>query len=221
MYIPREFREENRTVLHAFMRQYNFAAMVTNGEKGLVATHLPFYLDETRGEQGTLVAHMARANPQWQTFKAEQEALVIFQGPHTYITPSWYEPSASNVPTWNMALVHAYGVPRIIEDHDEVYALLKRLVNENEAGFESPWPIESSEDYVHRRISAIVGFEMAIARLEGKYKLSQNRSEADQQRVIEALSNSVSAPDQEVAALMEARHTPEPHSADSGSTQTA
>jgi transcriptional regulator len=145
---------------------------------------------------------MARANNQWKTFN-EQEALIIFQGPHAYISPSWYDPAPSNVPTWNMTVVHAYGVPHIIEDHEQVYAMLKRLVDENEGGFELPWAIQNSEDYVHRRLTSIVAFEIPITRIEGKFKLSQNRSEEDQQHVVDALTKSENELDRQVASLME------------------
>jgi transcriptional regulator len=205
MYIPKSFSEPDQNVLHEFMEQHSFAALVTSNNGQLVATHLPFYLDRSRGEHGTLVAHMARANPQWKDIGTEQEALVIFQGPHAYITPSWYEPVPTNVPTWNMTIVHAYGVPRLIEDHDEMYAMLTRLVNDNEGGFESPWNIQNSEAYVHKTIAAIVGLEVPITRLEGKFKLSQNRSETDQQHVIEALSKSENETDRQVADLMDKR----------------
>ena len=205
MYIPPSFKEADQSVLHAFMEQNSFAALVTSDGNQLVATHLPFYLDKSRGEHGTLVAHMARANQQWKTFDGKQEALIIFQGPHAYITPSWYEQTPNNVPTWNMTVVHAYGVPRIIEDHDELYAMLSRLVHDNEAGFEKQWDIHNSEEYVHKQIAAIVGFSITITRLEGKYKLSQNRSEADQLHVIEALSQSPNEMDRQVAALMDKR----------------
>src|SRR5579859_6204248 len=205
MYIPPYFREDDQRVLHDFMRHYNFAALVTLDGKQFRATHLPFLLDSDRGPHGTLIAHMARANQQWKTFDGEQEALIIFQGPHAYVTPSWYDSAPSNVPTWNMTVVHAYGVPRIIEDHDQVYALLNRLVNDNETPFETPWQMQSSEAYVHRQIAAIVAFEIPIARLEGKYKLSQNRNEADRQRVAEELSQSDNTVDREVGALMKAR----------------
>ncbi|MHB8625023.1 MAG: FMN-binding negative transcriptional regulator [Aggregatilineales bacterium] len=205
MYIPKHFREDDPSVLHDLIEQYNFAALVTHHDDQLHATHLPFYLDKSRGEHGTLVAHMARANSQWRDFADNQEALVIFQGPHAYITPSWYENVPTNVPTWNMAVVHAYGIPKIIEDHDAMYAMLRRLVSAHESPREQPWPIESSEEYVHGRIAAIVGFELPIARLEGKFKLSQNRTEADQLRVIDGLGASGSPQDAEVASLMEQR----------------
>ena len=205
MYIPKHFSEPDQDVLHDFMEQHSFAALVTTNDGQLSATHLPFYLDRSRGDHGTLVAHMARANQHWKSINTELEALIIFQGPHAYITPSWYEPVPSNVPTWNMTIVHAYGTPRLIEDHDEMYAMLTRLVNENEHGFESPWDIQNSDEYVHRTIAAIVGVEIAITRLEGKFKLSQNRPEADQQHVIEALSQSANETDRQVADLMAKR----------------
>ncbi len=202
MYIPKHFSQEDLSILHEMMARYSFAALVTNADGQLHATHLPFYLDRTRGPNGTLLAHMARANEQWKDFAAGHEALVIFQGPHAYITPSWYENKPTNVPTWNMAVIHAYGVPRIVDDPAELYGMLKRLVDFNESHFAEPWPIESSEEYVHRAMAAIVGFELPIARLEGKFKLSQNRSEDEQRQVAHNLSQSESATDRATAALM-------------------
>ena|SRR5579864_2988776 len=207
MYIPKHFREDDPDTLFDLIERYNFGALVTHHSGELHATHLPFYVDRTRGEHGTLVAHMARPNPQWHDFASHQEALVIFQGPHAYISPSWYESAPTNVPTWNMAVVHAYGIPQIIEDHDAMYAMLRHLVNNHEAQRERPWPIESSEEYVHGRIAAIVGFEIPIGRLEAKFKLSQNRNETDQSHVIEGLSNTGSSQDAEVSALMDRRRS--------------
>ncbi|HLY24833.1 MAG TPA: FMN-binding negative transcriptional regulator [Aggregatilineales bacterium] len=208
MYIPRQFREDDPAVLQEFMRQNNFAVLVTQQGGDLHASHLPFLIDPSRGEHGTLLAHTARANDQWRDFadpSAAHEALVIFHGPHAYITPSWYESAPTNVPTWNLTAVHAYGLPRIIEDHAEMYAMLKRLVSVHEVNRERPWPMESSDNYIHQAIAAIVGFEIPIAHLEGKFKLSQNRSEIDQAQVIEGLSASGSLQDAEVAALMRER----------------
>jgi len=208
MYIPRQFREDDPAVLQEFMRQNNFAVLVTHQGDDLHASHLPFMVDPSRGEHGALLAHMARANDQWPDFAnyvVTSETLVIFQGPHAYITPSWYESTPTNVPTWNLTAVHAYGVPRIIEDHDEMYAMLKRLVGTHEDSRDQPWQIESSDEYVHKMIAAIVGFEIPIARLEGKFKLSQNRTQIDQAHVIEGLSASGSSQDAEVAALMRER----------------
>ncbi len=202
MYIPQTFSQDDRDLLFDFMQQYNFAALVTQHAGQLTATHRPFYLDRSRGEHGVLTAHMARANLQWQSFDSNQEVLMIFQGPHAYVTPSWYEPVPTNVPTWNMTIVHAYGYPRIIDDPAALYAMLNRLVEHHESHFEQPWEMQASEEYVRRRIGAIVGFEISITRLEGKFKLSQNRSETDQHRVIEALSPSADPNDPQVADMM-------------------
>jgi transcriptional regulator len=202
VYIPKHFHQEDLTVLHDLIEQYSFAPLVTNSNGQLHATHLPFYLDRTRGPYGTLLAHMARANAQWQDFATPQEALVIFQGPHAYVTPSWYESKPTNVPTWNMAVIHAYGVPRIVDDPAEVYAMLTRLVDINESRFSQPWSIASSDEYVQRALAAIVGFELPITRLEGKFKLSQNRSEDDRRRVVEGLSGSDDVTDRDTAAMM-------------------
>ena len=180
MYTPKHFAIDDPAEISAFMQHYNFAALVTVQDGQLTATHLPFMLDSERGAHGTLIAHMARANPQWQAFNSGQEVLVIFAGPHAYVSPSWYEEVPTNVPTWNYTAVHAYGVPTIIDDDEAVYAILAQLVQEHEARFQHPWSMQSSDDYVRRRISAIVAFEIPVMRLEGKYKLSQNRSAADQ-----------------------------------------
>ena len=199
MYIPKAFREDDITTLHKFMQAYSFATLITQHEGVPFATHLPFIVDSERGPSGMLLAHMARANPQWHDFNAEQEVLVIFQGPHAYVSPSWYEVELS-VPTWNYAVVHAYGIPRIFEDSEELYQLLKILIETHEAQFENPWPFQLPDDYLQKMMHGIVGFEIEITRLEGKFKLSQNRTESEQEKVIAALQES---PDtQPVAELM-------------------
>jgi transcriptional regulator len=203
MYIPKAFLEEDQPLLHELMRQYNFATLVTQHEGAPFATHLPFMLDAERGPHGTLLAHMARANPQWHMFASGQPALVIFQGPHAYITPSWYEPIAPSVPTWNYAVVHAYGVPRVVEEREALRGMLERLVDTHEAGFEQPWRLNAPGDYMDRMMRAIVGFEIEITRLEGKLKLSQNRPAADQRRVAAELAQSEHALDVGVAELMQ------------------
>jgi transcriptional regulator len=189
MYIPKAFREDDIPTLHTFMQAYSFATLVTQQNGVPFATHLPFILDTVRGPHGTLLAHMARANPQWQDFKSAQEVLVIFQGPHAYISPSWYEVELS-VPTWNYAAVHAYGLPRLIEDREELYTLLKTLIHTHEAHFEKPWPFQLSDDYLQKMMRGISGFEIEITRLEGKFKLSQNRTAAERANVISALQES-------------------------------
>jgi len=189
MYIPKAFREDHINTLHKLMREYSFATLITQHEGVPFATHLPFMLDAQRGPNGTLLAHMARANPQWHDFASGQEELVIFQGPHAYISPSWYEVELS-VPTWNYAVVHAYGIPRLIEDGEELYQLLKTLIETHEAQFEKPWPFQLPDDYLQKMMRGIVGFEIEITRLEGKFKLSQNRTEAEREKVIAALQKS-------------------------------
>ncbi len=189
MYIPQAFRQDDIRTLHTFMRTYSFATLVTQHEGVPFATHLPFLLDTGRGPNGTLFAHMAHANPQWHDFDSAPEVLVIFQGPHAYITPSWYEVELS-VPTWNYAVVHAYGFPRLIDDETELNNLLKTLIETHEAQFENPWPFQLPGDYVQKMMRGIVGFEIEITRLEGKFKLSQNRTEAERENVIAALQAS-------------------------------
>ncbi len=201
MYIPKAFREEDMKKLHKLMQEYSFAALVTQQDGVPVATHLPFLLDSGRGPYGTLMAHMARANAQWKTFNGEQEALVIFQGPHAYISPSWYEVELS-VPTWDYAAVHAYGIPEIIEDNAILYDLLKALIQTHEAQFEKRWDFQLPDDYLQKMMRGIVGFEIQITRLEGKFKMSQNRTASEQQRVIAALRDSEDAVNISVAELM-------------------
>jgi transcriptional regulator len=189
MYIPKAFREDDILTLHTFMRTYSFATLVTQHEGVPFATHLPFLLDTGRGPHGTLLAHMARANSQWHDFNNAQEVLVVFQGPHAYISPSWYEVELS-VPTWNYAAVHAYGFPRLIEEREELYTLLKTLIQTHEAHFEKPWPFQLPGDYMQKMMSGIAGFEIEITRLEGKFKLSQNRSATERENVIASLQES-------------------------------
>jgi transcriptional regulator len=188
------------------MREHSFALLVTAAGGSPVATHLPFLFDPERGSNGTLLCHMARANPQWKDFaklEAERgEALVIFQGPHGYISPNWYGPGPA-VPTWNYLAVHAYGLPRIIDDAASTRAHQKRLVEAHEAGFTTPWSMTGQDEkYIRRMLRGIVAFEIPITRLEAKAKISQNRDEADRQGVIAGLEASDHPSDLELAAVM-------------------
>src|SRR5207302_2568468 len=155
MYIPKAFREDDLKTLLKLIREYSFATLITQHEGVPFATHLPFILDAQRGPNGTLLAHMARANPQWQHFASGQEELVIFQGPHAYISPSWYEVELS-VPTWNYATVHAYGRPRIVRDQVELYSHLRDLVATHEAQFAEPWSFQLPTDYIERLMKGVV-----------------------------------------------------------------
>lgn len=201
MFNPSPFRMEKRDELLALMRANSFAALITTDANGAsFATHLPFMLEAHAEEAGTLRAHMARANPQWRHFRAGQEVLIVFQGPHAYISPSWYETQPA-VPTWNYAAVHAYGTPRLLEA-TELKTLLYATVALYEDGGEADWKFEMGPEFVEQMMRGIVGFEIPISRIEGKLKMSQNRSETDRRQVIAALLAGGRASDADVAALM-------------------
>lgn len=204
MYIPEAFAEDNLDTLHGLMQQYSFATLVTLRDGLPVASHLPLTLHPHQGPYGTLVGHMARANLQWRDFATDTEVLAMFQGPHAYVSPAWYTVHPS-VPTWNYAVVHAYGVPRVMDDPDELHDVLRTLVRAYEGPRPNPWPFEVPEEYLQRMMRGIVGFSIPISRLEGKYKLSQNRPAVDQQRVADALEQQHDALSQGVAALMRQR----------------
>ncbi|HVC28569.1 MAG TPA: FMN-binding negative transcriptional regulator [Gammaproteobacteria bacterium] len=201
MYTPDSFKVDDLERLHTMMRRHPFALLLTNDGERLEATHLPFMVDAERGQHGTLLAHMARANPHWQLFDGRREALVVFTGPHAYISPSWYADKVT-VPTWNYVAIHAHGRPLIVADKVRVRAMLERLVSEHEAYVKPPWSTAQAGDYVQQQLDHIVAFEMQITRLEGKFKLNQNRSRADQQGVVLALSGSDDPVRRDLAELM-------------------
>lgn len=201
MYVPPGFRQDNRDALHKLMRDYSFATMVTQHQGTPFATHLPLVLAPDEGPYGTLYGHVARANPQWQDFDTNAEVLVIFQGPHTYISPSWYEVELS-VPTWNYAVVHAYGSPRLITEYGALCRMLDTLVRTYESQFPKPWLFQLPDDYIGKMVQGIVGFALPISRIEGKFKMSQNRSTTDQQHVAATLAASGDPMNMAVAALM-------------------
>jgi transcriptional regulator len=201
MYVPSHFRMAGDQAPYNFMAAHAFATLVSVHEGEPFATHLPFIV-----EAGRLRAHMARGNPQWKSF-GTAEVMVVFTGPHAYISPSWYEATES-VPTWNYTAVHAYGVPQILDDPAQVRAMLQTLVAQNERGFSSPWTMESATDsYLSGMMKGIVAFDIPIARLDAKEKLSQNRPEADRIRVAAQLARSDDPTDRELGALMTLRET--------------
>ncbi len=205
MYVPRHFSEDHVPTLHGFMAQYGFATLVTCKDGIPFASHLPLLIDGGVGEYGVLIGHMSRANPQWRGFGEDVEALAIFLGPHAYVSPNWY-PSQQKVPTWNYAAVHAYGTPRILEDHRTVLEVLERLVAENESAMAEPWRIDSqSTEFRDAQMRGIVAFEIPIRRLEGKYKLNQNKPEADRLGAAAGLRATGEPLAQDVARMMEAR----------------
>jgi transcriptional regulator len=207
VYIPEPFALTDREEIRALLRDYAFAVLVTalDGAPPL-ATHLPLIHTPEAGPNGTLTAHMARANPQWRDLAHLQEtggeALVIFQGPHAYVSPRWYGPGPA-VPTWNYTAVHAYGTPRLIEDAAAARAHVEALSAAHESGAAEPWRLDSQEEsYTRAKIRGIVAFEIPIARLEAKAKLNQNRTPAARQGVIAALAEGENLPGREVAKLM-------------------
>ena len=202
MYIPAHFREEDRDTLFQFIRQNSFGLLVTASDGVPTATHLPFTLNAEANENGTLRAHLARANPQWRHLETEREILVVFSGEHSYISPTWYV-NAPNVPTWNYTAVHIYGTPRILSD-DEMRPLLVELTGQYEG--EQGWSLDAvSTDYTEKLIRAIIGFEIQITRIEGKWKMSQNKPEVDKNSVIDALETQTAPMAQTVAAAMKSR----------------
>jgi transcriptional regulator len=191
MYIPK-FNEETRTpVLHQLMRERPLASLVTFGRSGLFASHLPMVLDDQVAPLGLLRCHVSRANAQWKDFDPAVEALAIFSGAGHYISPNWYaekQATGKVVPTWNYAVVHAYGYLKVIEDADWLRAHVESLTTIHEAGSARPWAVsDAPAEYTQSLIRGIVGLELKIERLEGKWKVSQNRSEADRQGVVEGL----------------------------------
>jgi transcriptional regulator len=187
MYVPEAFRLDDRALVAEVLRAFDFALLVTAppSEAGgrAQASHLPFLYEPDEGPEGTLYAHMARPNPQWRDFAALAasggEALVVFQGPHSYISPTWYASEQPNVPTWNYVAVHAYGLPEVIEDAAATRALLERLVARQEAGLTPSWSTAAlTEKYLDGMQRGLVAFRLPVARLEAKAKLSQNKTTA-------------------------------------------
>jgi transcriptional regulator len=200
MYIPSHFAQPDRVQLHAAIERYSFATLISGPDGHLFANHLPLMLDRQEGPHGTLIGHMARANPQWHS-AAGTEVLAIFSGPHAYISPTWYQ-AQQTVPTWNYVAVHAYGRLKLMDDDGEVEALLHRTIGVYEAAEERPWKLDESREFVSRMLRQIVAFRVPIERLEGKWKLNQNRPVEQRQRVIEVLSRREDENSRNIATLM-------------------
>lgn len=200
MYIPKINEETDLSTLHDFMMAHNFAILVNHHDGQLNATHLPLILDQVQGDYGTLIGHIARANKQWKTF-GEEEVMIIFNGPHTYISPTWYENHPS-VPTWNYTTVHAYGVPQLIEEQAAIDDALHLLVKNHEQGRNPEWVMDLPDQLMNTMRQAIVAFEIEITRIEGRFKLSQNKTHAEQQNVIAELLKSDHCEDVETGKLM-------------------
>lgn len=192
MYLPKHFEETRVEVLHQLIHAHPLGALVTLTPGGLDANHIPFEVDPEPLPFGTLRGHVARANPVWREFSRETDALVIFQGPGTYISPAWYptkQETGRVVPTWNYAVVHVHGPLRVIDDKAWLRDFVTKLTNRHEAARREPWHVtDAPADYIDRQLGAIIGLEIPIARLVGKWKMSQNRPAQDRAGVVDGLS---------------------------------
>jgi transcriptional regulator len=194
MYLPRHFEENRIEVLHELMRTHPFGLLITLGEAGIEANALPFLVDPARGPQGTLLGHVARANPVWQQARDDAEVLVVFQGPQAYISPNWYASKAETgkvVPTWNYVMVQARGRLRVLEDRESLRSIVTRLTERHEAAQPAPWGVgDAPPEFIDTLLGAIVGLEIALTSVVGKWKLSQNRPAADRDSLASALQRS-------------------------------
>jgi transcriptional regulator len=204
MYIPKSFEVTDLSKLHEFIETYSFGTLVTVGGEQAIATRIPLILDRAGGRHGTLLGHVARANQQWRSFDGNRQCLVMFDGPHAYISPTWYATSPA-VPTWNYATVHVYGTPRPIHDAEQLSALVDRLVGIYEAGMPQPWPGKLPTTFRTTMLKAIVGFAIDIDRIEGKFKLGQNRPLEDRIGTVAHLESS-SDPEARALAAFTRKH---------------
>ncbi|ATA55898.1 transcriptional regulator [Variovorax boronicumulans] len=192
MYVSRHHRQPDLGASHALIDAHPLGAWVVPGADGLVANHLPFLLDRSRGPFGTLLGHVSRANPVWRQLDAPAPSVVMFQGPQAYITPGWYPGKAEHgqvVPTWNYAVAHAHGIARAIDDEAWLLDLLARLTAANEAGQPVPWQTtDAPETFIRKLARAVVGIEIPIDRLEGKLKASQDEALQDRQGTVQGLA---------------------------------
>ncbi len=206
MYLPKHFEISDPALLHAVVRDCPLATWATVADGEPVVNHVPFMLDATRGEQGTLVGHVARANPVW---RAPAASVLVFQGSDAYVSPSWYPAKHEHgkvVPTWNYIVVHAHGMPQVIEDRAALLQIVSRLTRVHEFGQLQPWAVgDAPGDYIEQMLGAIVGIEIPVQRWVGKFKLSQNHAAPNRLGVIAGLQQR--DPAHPLAALMQ-EHAP-------------
>jgi len=206
MYTPAAFREEDLPTIQAEMRRIQLATLVTMTSTGLVATHLPLMLDPDAGPYGTLYGHVARLNTQWSESLAEVDAMAIFTASDAYVSPSWYpskQETGNVVPTWMYAAIHAYGPVRFIDDPEWLRDVVTRLTDKHEASFPEPWKVtDAPSDYVNLQLARIIGVELPIARLEGKWKFDQRSTQPDRAGVMAGLEASAAPANLDAAAVM-------------------
>ena len=207
MYIPAHCQESHVSVLHALIEAHPLGTWVTQGDEGLIVNHLPFLIDGSRGDFGTLIGHVARPNPVWKQFSRTVPSVVVFQGAESYISPSWYPSKAETgkaVPTWNYAVVHGRGLPMVFEDRERLLAHVTRLTDTHEAALENPWHVtDAPADFIDALLKGIVGVEIPLTSLTGKWKVSQNRSDADRRHVVKSLEEQGDDRSRAMAALIE------------------
>ena len=191
MYVPPHFQQSDLPVLHEAMRSAGLVTLVSLGADGLIASHVPMLLDAEAGPYGTLVGHLAKPNPQGRGVAAGVDALAIFLGPDAYITPSWYAAKREHgkvVPTWNYTAIHAYGLLEFFDDKDQLLDVVTRLTNRHEGTRTAPWAVtDAPPDFIQAHLKGIVGFRLAVTRLDAKWKMSQNRPIADRTGVADGL----------------------------------
>jgi len=207
MYMPKHFEEPDPEVLRALMRSHPLGTWVTHANGALSVNHIPFLVDSGKREHGTLIGHVARANPIWKSISRESASVVIFQGPQTYITPSWYPTKHAHgkaVPTWNYAVVHVHGMPNVIEDRDWLLRHVTALSDLHESKRAVPWSVsDAPPDYIDTMLNAIVGIEIPIRTVVGKWKTSQNRPLPDKLGTIAGLYERGNQDSQQMAALVQ------------------
>jgi transcriptional regulator len=206
MYIPKLHEERELAVLHALVRAHPLGTWATQGDGGIIMNHVPFILDPSRGPCGTLMCHVARANAVWQSLSPSVESVIAFQGPEAYISPSWYASKALHgkvVPTWNYAVVHAHGIAQVLADSSRLLAHLVELTDAHEQGRPAQWHVaDAPADFIRQLSQQIVGIEIPIARIIGKWKVSQNRTPEDRRGVVTGLTANGDARSAEMAAAV-------------------
>lgn len=208
MYVPKPFAETDHDTLFGLIEAHSFGLLVSTDADGVpVASHIPFMLDRAGGPNGSLRAHLARANPQWRDWTPATTVLAVFRGPHAYLSPGWYDPANNAVPTWNYAVVHAYGTPRLIDDLAIRRAQQEEMTDHYEASRAEPWRMDSQpETYVEAMLKGIAAFEIPIDRLEGKFKLSQNHPTGNRRGAMRGLREEAGDEDSvTIAGLMAER----------------
>lgn len=203
MYVPAHFAVTDPQLMHSIVRRHPLGLLITQHAGELYTTHLPFLLHAGDSAHGRLEAHLARANTHCEALLAGAASVAVFRGPNTYVSPRWYNDPSRNVPTWNYVAVHAHGTPQAIDDPRRILEIAGRLTDEHEAYIDTPWKVDDARDYAQKLATQVLAFEMEISRLEGKFKLSQNRAPQDRAGLMQAFSQSRRDQDAELLELMQ------------------